>query len=151
MSLKIPISKLKGLAADPNRDNISFTSVDTPSAGGAALSANSTYVFYTPNGAGNGDTFTYHLSDSHGGAATGTVTVNVVAQDCVAQLINYSDCEVTIQFAGIPGYQYQVERSCDASFTSPAVVLTTNAPAAGLFIYTECPPLPPSAYYRLKH
>jgi fibronectin-binding autotransporter adhesin len=151
MSLKIPISKLKGLAADPNRDNISFTSVDTPSAGGAALSANSTYVFYTPNGAGNGDTFTYHLSDSHGGAATGTVTVNVVAQDCVAQLINYSDGGVTVQFAGIPGYQYQVERSCDASFTSPAVVLTTNAPAAGLFIYTECPPLPPSAYYRLKH
>jgi hypothetical protein len=141
MSLKIPISNLKGLAADAN----------TPSTGGATLSANSTYVFYTPNSAGGGDTFTYHLSDGHGGAATGTVTVNVLAQGGGAQLIDYSGGGVTIRFAGIPGYQYQVERSGDLSWNSPVVVLTTNIPPDGLFIYTESPPLPPSAYYRLKH
>jgi autotransporter-associated beta strand protein len=151
MSLKLPISKLKGLATDANHDNLSFTSVDTPSTGGATLSANATYVFYTPNGAGGGDTFTYHLSDGHGGTATGTVTVNVLAQAGSAQLIDYSGGGVTIQFAGIPGYQYQVERSCDLSWNSPVVILTTNTPCDGLFIYTESPPLPPSAYYRLKH
>ena len=58
---------------------------------------------------------------------------------------------MTINFAGIPGYQYLVERASDASFTSPEVVLTTNAPSAGLFIYTDDDPPQPTAYYRMKH
>src|ERR1035441_8022347 len=72
VSLKVLISTLLSKATDANHDNISFTGVNTSSSSqGATLFANSTYVFYLPTN-NNSDTFTYNLSDGHGGTATGT-------------------------------------------------------------------------------
>jgi hypothetical protein len=111
---------------------------------------NGSWVFYLPNSAGNGDTFTYTVSDGHGGTDTRTVTVNVVEQGGAAQNLSYNAGGITVRFAGIPGYTYDVQRSADAGFTSFTVMTTTQAPSAGVFTYTDPSPLSPSGYYRLK-
>ena len=59
--------------------------------------------------------------------------------------------KATVNFAGIPGYQYIVQRAENVDFTvnlSPR--LTTNVPANGLFIFEEETALS-KAYYRLKY
>jgi DNA/RNA endonuclease G (NUC1) len=61
---------------DVEGDTLSVASVGTPSHGGAVIVGSD--VKYTPNADYNGaDSFTYTVSDGHGGTATGTVNVNV--------------------------------------------------------------------------
>ncbi len=57
-------------------DTISFTGIVSPSTGGATVSTSGDWVYYVHNGAVT-DSFTYTISDGHGGTATGTVTVNI--------------------------------------------------------------------------
>jgi len=55
---------------------------------------------------------------------------------------------VTVNFAGIPDFTNSVLQSTDlASWT---VVWTTNAPASGVFSYTDLTAPQPAAYYRLE-
>jgi sugar lactone lactonase YvrE len=55
---------------------------------------------------------------------------------------------VTIQFVGIPGLLYEVQRA--PGLTAPwTVVHTTNAPPGGIFLYTDLNPPQPEAFYRL--
>ena len=57
----------------------------------------------------------------------------------------------TVSFAGIPGYTYGVQRS--TNLLAWVTLVTTNAPANGLFNYTDnfsdLGFVPASAYYRL--
>lgn len=62
---------------DEDGDSLRVTSVSKPSNGTASINADRT-VRYTPKKGFKGtDTFTYVVSDNHGGTATGTVTVSV--------------------------------------------------------------------------
>lgn len=92
------------------------------------------------------------MADGHGGSATGTLTVSVVATPGgQAQQISVSGGAVTVRMAGIPGYAYVVLRATDVNFTQNVTpVLTTNAPAHGLFWYTDPAPPSPTAYYRMQ-
>jgi hypothetical protein len=116
VSLKIPISSLLANATDANHDSISFTSVNTPSTQGAAVSANSTYVFYLPVN-NNNDVFTYRISDGHGGTAIGTVNVNLISNQPggASGSISISGGVVRVEMYGIPGVAYDVQRSTDLS------------------------------------
>ncbi len=62
---------------DANNDSLSLTGVGSPTHGVATLNGNGT-ITYTPfaNYYGS-DSFTYAISDGHGGTATGTVNVTV--------------------------------------------------------------------------
>ncbi len=54
----------------------------------------------------------------------------------------------TVTFAGIPGFTYVVQVTSDLSGTPTWTdKLTTNAPAGGLFIFTDTSP-PSPAFYR---
>ena len=160
--LKILKSKLVGLATDANHDVLSVSGVETTSTGGATLSTNATYVLYQPNGAGDGDTFTYTVSDGNGGTATGTVTVRVAIQPGAAcGQIRVSGGVATVKMFGIPGVQYDIQRSTDLNawttlLTAPP--LNTASPftastADGSFSFTDSfsdlGSPPPAAYYRL--
>jgi hypothetical protein len=150
LSLKIRKSDLLSDASDPNHDGPLLVSSVQNATGGATLSTNGTYVFYLPNSAGNGDTFTYTVSDGKGGTDTKAVTVYLAQQGGAAQQISYSPTGVMITFAGIPGYTYDVQRSTNAGFTSPTVLMTTQAPNAGVFNHTDSnPPNPGPSFYRL--
>jgi hypothetical protein len=135
---------------DANHDTLTVSAVQSQSAQGATLMVAGAYVYYLPNSAGSGDTFTYTVSDGNGGTDTKTVTVYVVQQGGAAQQISYSAAGVTINFAGIPGYTYDVQRSSDAGFSAPTVMTTIQAPSGGVFIYTDSnPPNPGPSFYRL--
>jgi hypothetical protein len=59
---------------------------------------------------------------------------------------------VTLNFAGIPNYGYAIQRS--TNLTDWVTLVTTNAPSAGLFQWTDdfsdLGGPPASAYYRLQ-
>jgi hypothetical protein len=54
-----------------------------------------------------------------------------------------------MQFAGIPGFRYAIERSGD--LTNWETVQTLTAPPAGLFQYTDPAAPGGSMYYRLRY
>jgi formylglycine-generating enzyme required for sulfatase activity len=65
--------------SDPNGFPLTITAISEPSLGSAAIAVSGTSITYTPslnfrNYAGN-DTFTYTIGNSHGGTATGEITV----------------------------------------------------------------------------
>ena len=157
LSLKISLTDLLAGATDANHDTLRVSRVDTPSAGGASVTLDSTYVFYTPNSAGTGDTFTYHVSDGHGGTATGTATINVAVQHSGLASITVSGATVTVTLFGIPGTQYDVQRSLDLStWTTLSTSVTPTPPitAAGdgevIFTdnFSDLSTPPSAAYYR---
>lgn len=67
-------------------------------------------------------------------------------------VVNPGGNSVTVNFAGEPGYGYNVQRSVD--LITWKTIWTTNAPAAGPFNYTDTfgdlgGIAPGAAYYRL--
>ena len=63
---------------DPDGDKVSFLSVASASANGGSITPAGTSWLYVPLPAFTGqDSFTYTAADSHGGQASGTVTVTV--------------------------------------------------------------------------
>ncbi len=84
---------------------LSVTSVSLPAHGAAVIYANGT-IRYTPAANYNGgDSFTYTISDGHGGTATGTVNVTVTAVNDapVAANDSYSTDEETVLTVAAPG------------------------------------------------
>ena len=75
----LPVSiAVLGNDSDPDGDEIAIQSVTQPAHGSAVKDGRA--VVYTPDDEFHGvDTFTYTLSDGHGGTSTATVTVAVVA------------------------------------------------------------------------
>ena len=135
-------------------DTLSFVSVSGGSHGSVGLIAGGTYVGYVPNQPDQNlpDSFTYTVKDNNNGLqSSGTVTLNVIPQaGGQATEITVSGSEVSVKFAGIPGYQYDVQRATEVNFTSPTVILTTNAPSDGLFTCVDSSPPTGTAFYRLK-
>ena len=149
--LRILISNLLTNGTDPNADPVSFVSVSPTSTDGAALYTNATQILYYPQSGHNpaSDSFTYTISDGQL-TATGIAIVSLLPDptgltfNIVSTLVDGSG-HPTITFAGIPDYIYKVQRS--ANLTNWTDLRTTNAPAAGLFQYTDLNPSNP-AFYR---
>src|SRR6266568_950988 len=139
---------------DSNKDNVTFTGVNSPS-DGATLSTNSTYVFYTPNGAGDGATFKYTVSDGHGSTGEGTITMNVVTPGGIVKEVTVSGGTASIKLYGIPGIQYDIQRTTDLVHWTTLTPSTGVTPDAdGSFSLTDNfsdllpSPAPSSAFYR---
>ena len=145
MSLKVRIADV---AWDLNSNPVAVTSLGA-SGQGATLSYNDTYILYLPAN-NNNDSFTYTVSNG-AGTATGTLTVKVVASGGIAKTVTVSGGTATIKFFGIPGFQYDVQRT--TSLTEPVTwtTLTTTAltPGAdGSFSFTDTSAPNGTAYYR---
>jgi hypothetical protein len=124
---------------------------------GATITTNSTYILYSPaSGNNNEEYFSYTASDGRGGSPSANIHVSVAQWAGSTQGIAMTNNTVTLNFAGIPGYTYLVQRSINLA--DWATLVTTNAPSAGLFQWVDnfsdlgVPPAPPptSAYYRLR-
>ena len=149
IDLKINIANLiAAQVTDQDNDPITLQSVGSGT-NGATIVAGSAYIFYTAANNDNPDVFTYTVSDGQGGTATANINVAVVKGVGEARAITLTGGVATVDFAGIPGYAYDVQRSTNGMATWQ-VILTTNAPAMGLWRVTEDfgsnPPA--SAYYR---
>jgi hypothetical protein len=149
LSAKVRLSELFPVT-DGDGDPVVLVSF-TGGSQGATITTNATHIFYAPAN-DNNDGFNYTVADNRGGARTRTVTVNVVEATGQAQSISVGEGAVTVNFAGIPGYQYSVERATNVEFTENVTSLSTNvAPTHGLFSIVDANPPSPTAYYRLKY
>jgi hypothetical protein len=153
--LRIPIA---GLIADftSDADGDARALVRTGvSTNGALVSTDDTYVLFAPTN-NSAESFYFVVRDGRNyrlgdtiQMATNWLTVTVTNAVGNAQTISTSDGGgVTVRFAGVPGYAYDVERSPD--LVAWNVVLTTNAPPGGIWSYVDADPPRPQAYYRIK-
>jgi hypothetical protein len=97
------------------------------------------------------DQFTYSVTDGYGGTNSATASIAIDNTPLFGQssVANISGGTATLNFAGIPGYSYSVSRSTDLMAWS--VIWTTNAPAGGVFQFTDSSAPPTNAFYRLQY
>ncbi len=123
---------------------------------GASISMNGGNIQYLPTNRTNSDSFTYTVTDGLGGAATGTIFVNVVpATGQNTGTITISGGQTTVTFVGLPGYMYVVQRATNLVPPVAWVNISTNtAPTNGLFqlidTFSGFGAPPPKAYYQLQ-
>ncbi|MDB6080401.1 MAG: Ig family protein [Akkermansiaceae bacterium] len=152
-SVKVPVATLLANDTDVDGDTPVFVSAGT-AAHGTVTVANGT-VFYLPNeGFLTGDSFTYTISDGHGGTATGTVTVAIAADpDAQAQTISklepQPDGSMKITFNGILGATYRIQSSDTLNPGSWVDRATLTTDALGKFQFTDPAPLPATRFYRV--
>ncbi len=158
LALTFKIADLLTNSVDADGDVVSFDTLLT-STNGATLAADGTYIYYT-NANDVADAFTYTVRDTRAYRAGDTtrtavgivnITVNAPAGTnlvITTPVMNVSG-KPTLRFSGIPGYEYEVQRTID--LTTPITwtpILTTNAPAEGYFELTDELAPPSTGYYR---
>jgi hypothetical protein len=120
---------------------------------GITLTTNATHITYPASAANVSDSFTYKVATSQGCTNYGTVLINVALNPGgIVQSIDASGGTVTLNFSGVPSFQYVVERADNVLFTVNATNLSTNvAPANGQFSITDTTPPQPTGFYRLRY
>ena len=103
------------------------------------------------------DSFQYKVTDARGCVALATVYIQVLQPETAHGVsVSVSNGVASVHFAGNPGRSYEAQRS--TNLTDWVTLITTNAPANGLFQVKDdfsdlgVPPADPpsSAYYRLR-
>ena len=151
LTLKIRVTDLLANASDANGYPLTLLSVG-PSTNGVAVTTDESFMSYA-NPSAVADRFPYTVSNGQGGSATANVFINITTNSIGrVQGITVTNGAVALKFAGIQNYRYDVERATDVTFKqNRTVLLTTNAPASGLFSITDTDPPAPMAYYRLRY
>ena len=148
-TFKVLVSVLLTNATDVDGDTLTLNSVSATT-NNASVMISGGYVMYANTNA-VADEFTYTVIDGFGGTNSATVTINVDSTPLFgqSQIVSTSGGTATLNFAGIPGYSYSVQRS--TNLTSWIVIWTTNAPAGGVFQFIDAAAPDPSAYYQLRY
>ena len=150
LTLKIKITDLLAACSDADGGTLALDSTGA-SVQGATIVRTSAHLHYTL-AANTNDSFPYAISDGQGGTATNTITVTMgVPAGGLAQNIIVFGGAATVKFFGIPGYEYDVQRT--TSLVEPVTWTTLNgsalAPdAVGAFSFTDSSAPNGSAYYR---
>ena len=153
VTLKILVSDLLTNVTDLNGDTPRLVSVSATSTNGATLRTNAAYVLYSlPPGGNVEDRFIYTVGDGTTNA-TGIVhiTLRPASTGTNLNIVAYGleDGKPRITFAGVPGHAYTVQRTQDIAGTpSWSGLVTTNAPAAGLFQFIDQTPPTGNVFYR---
>jgi VCBS repeat-containing protein len=127
------------------------------STNGSYIATNGSYIVFAPTN-NIPEAFTYVVKDARPyrvgdtiRMATNWITVAVTNAVGIAQSISVVNGQsVTVRFAGVPGYDYDVERTTNLISPTWVVVETTNAPANGVWLYQDTAPPLSGAYYRTK-
>ncbi len=147
----VTTARLRANDSDPDGDPTAITSVSGSSSQGGTVALSGNAVTYTPaTGFTGADSFTYQLADGRGGFATGTVSVTVTAGDeqpLRTESITMSGGSVTLVYAGVPGYAYQVQYqdTMAGPWTNAGPPITADS--TGRVTYTDPNP-PASRFYR---
>jgi hypothetical protein len=150
-SLKIAINGgLSTYWSDADGDQPALTGA-LSSTNGATVSYDTDYVYYSnPNDVA--DQINYTIGDGQS-TAPGVISITVGTGPSFGggQAVTITGNSATVTFAGIPTYQYEVQRS--TNLVDWVTIYTTNAPGNGVFQYTDNFSdlgfvAPASAYYR---
>jgi len=128
---------------------LSLQSAGPGSTAGGTVFKDATYIYYIPpSGTITSDSIPYTVANAGGCTTAASITLTFVPQGGIAQGITLSGGNPTINFAGIPGFEYDVQRSTD--LVTWTTLETIIAPSDGVFSYTDnSPPGGNAAYYRL--
>jgi len=151
----ISLQKLLAKASDSNGDAVSVSAIGSTSAnGGTAVLQASTIRYTPPNGFSGTDTFAVTIMDSGGASTSGTVTVTVNPAPNAggltpnpAKLTPMAGGHMQLQFHGIPGRSYLIQRSTDLQTWGTISTVTANA--RGVISFIDENPPQPNGYYRL--
>ncbi len=169
LSLLVALSNLATNWSDVDGDTVELTGINLTTTNGVTLYpvnlttnldgsyviTNIAYFYYAnPTNAMN-DQFSYSIEDGQGGTNIGYVNIVISTNAVTGQSINISATgggPATVNFAGIIGFSYSVQRS--TNLVDWVTIWTTNTPAGGLFNYTDSygdlgGNTPSAAYYRL--
>jgi hypothetical protein len=150
----LPIAVLLAQAAsDADHDLLTLTAVSRGTATSGAVVIGSGFITYTPLAGFTGaDSFTYSITDGHGGAASGLVTVMVRSNKELT--FNLALPEVLpgggfrIRCVGFGGQSYTLQRSPNVN--GPWTTLASiTIPAAGVATFDDLTPLTPQGFYRM--
>ncbi|MEY2410255.1 MAG: hypothetical protein QOF48_2925, partial [Verrucomicrobiota bacterium] len=151
VAFSITVAKLLGGASDPEGDPLTVTSVSATSTNGGSVVLSPTRATYTPLPGFTGvDRFTFTIRDNHANTASAIVEVLVASGNLPSQnqmSVTILTGGVLVRFAGIPGFNYSVQRA--AAVNGPWSALATRvAPLHGIIEYLDASPLSGSAFYR---
>lgn len=158
--VSVSLSKLLSKAPASGDATITVTDAGPNSAQGGIVELQAGAVLYTPPlGFSGNDTFLITLSYSNGATIQGVVTVTVgPGPEDGGQGMNPPQLDITtipklhvgIRFQGIPGRQYEIQRSPDMLEGSWQTIATAIAQTDGLVSHTDEEPLPQNGFYRLR-
>jgi hypothetical protein len=157
ISQRITLSDIQaaGLSSSNGSPSYSITGASSTSAQGGAVIYNASNVQYTYPSSGSpaSDSFSYTVTDGTV-SATGTVSLTFVKQAGQSGTISVSGGTATVTLYGIPGVQYDAQRSSDLMnwMTLGVPPLNATPPFAaasdGKVSFTDTNAPGTSAYYR---
>jgi hypothetical protein len=114
---------------DTNGDSLTVAGVNSPSAAGGTVGLTNNWIYYAPPaGWTSGDTFTYTVSDGHCETDTGTVVVQVMADNPQPGKFGIgtpAGNAVQLSFTGIADNRYEIDYT-DSLVNPVWQVLTTQ-------------------------
>jgi subtilisin-like proprotein convertase family protein len=136
--VKVRISTLLANDSDADEDTITLTPSAT-SANGGTITSSGGWLIYTPaNGYTAADSFTYTITDGHGGTATATVIVAIITDNSPSAnltITSLGDNMYRIDGSGIPGRTYRLQHSnSDMSWVD---LTSVTADPIGVFQYID--------------
>ena len=150
--LTLLVATLLANDVDPDGDPLTLASVSTLSTNGGGVSLAGTNVTYSPRTNYTGyDHFGYTVSDLRGGSANGTVEVFVASGPLPPAnhaSVSIEPGSVQLQFSGLPGRTYEVQRSTD--LLNWTVLQTIAVPAHGILNFNDVLPPLAGAFYRTR-
>jgi Ig-like domain CHU_C associated len=152
LPLKIRIADLLTNDTDPGSYALGFAGLKLTTTNGVNLATNTTDILYT-NLANVADRFSYYITNSVGGSATGAVFIALSSPPAGTNtLINLTALGTgtnQLTFAGVPNFQYLVQWASNLS-GSPWFSLSTNTAATdGLWQVTDPSATNPMRFYRV--
>ena len=149
----ISLGKLLARASDPDGDALSITAAG-PSANAGTVMLQATSILYTPaTGFAGTDSFPVTITDARGASVIGTVTVTVQPNTGIGlnpPVITFlSGGRIGLDFQGIPGRSYQVQRSVNLTDWTTLTTVTASLTNGAVNFIDESPPQP-NGYYRLR-
>lgn len=146
-------SALLAQASDPDNDSLSVTGVSAASAHGGTLTLTASGITYLPPLDYLGpDSFSFTLTDVRGASAQAVIQVAVLPEsgwETPAPSVTLQPGgSVQLQFFGVPGFSYQIQRSTDLQ--NWIILDTLVAPGSGALPYEDTAPPAGRAYYRTR-
>ena len=150
----IPVEKLLASASDPDDDALTVSAVSATSTNGGTVTLVDGLVTYSPATDFVGaDRFSFTVSDGLGGTATADVGIQVLPSSSVSASLLPLETTTQgylVQFAGVPGFAYRVQRAPTTS--GPWVTLASvTVGTLGLGQYEDPSPPADGAFYRTAY
>jgi uncharacterized repeat protein (TIGR01451 family) len=153
--LRIPLTNLLANATDPDGDPVALVTIGI-STNGSLVGTVGKYIVIAPTN-NIFESFTYVVRDVRSyrpgdvvRTATNSFTVTVTYAYGQAKSITANGSNAVVNFAGVPGHYYDVERTTNLVSPAWTVLGTTSVPPKGVWQFVDTNPPSGGAFYRTR-